>query len=620
MSWNDLLGQHLEHYQILSELGRGGSSRVYKARDTKLNRDVAIKVIPNDAEDRTTFIKRFDREVEVVRQLSHPNIVEVYDSGQNDDIVYLIMQCVTGGTLRKRAQGPLPVTEAVDFVIQMAQALRHAHRKGIVHRDVKPSNMLLEAEGSTHVLLTDFGIAKIQGARGVTKSGMTVGTPEYMSPEQAEGKDVDQRADIYALGCVLYELLAGRPPFHGSTPVSVLFQHVNSRPAYIRGFNPQVPHELWRVLMMALAKRPDERYPTAESLAGALAPFASEGMSLEDIAKKPTQPPVLESLGGVNTGARVGAETSTDRRGEPPEQDTAPMEPVARPRTRLNGNPASPRIRLPTRPLPESEHLRDLAFDSVPLGDSRLSASPTEYLGGGDSRPLWPHEEEWAHETGWVADSGRQSVPPARPRPRSAPVPSMPVQKRSGGWSVPTRVGAMVSGLLVLVVVSWVALSASGLGIARPEPTPTATIAPTATATVAPTPTITAAPTNTATPSAQDRLNQRAAASFRAVTLATFQDSSCSSGNSASHFSRGSTLWVNLCASSSAVSAPMTITLRQSGRTLATMRPSGQYIVPTGTYSGAMTLNYPPGTYDILVTLTINGSVAVARDSSFTIS
>jgi len=273
MGWNDLIGMRLDQYDILDELGRGGSSRVYHAYDTDAKRDVAIKVIPNDAEDRALFLNRFVREVEAVRQLHHPNIVGVYGAGENDEFVYLVMQCVTGGTLRRKLNGPLPVPEAVAYMVQIAYALHHAHTKGIIHRDVKPSNMLLEYPGSNHLLLTDFGIAKIQGARGLTKSGTTIGTPEYMSPEQSEGREIDERADIYALGCVLYETLAGRPPFLGSTPVSVLFQHVHSRPAYIRGFNPGVPAELVHILEIALAKRPDERYGSAESFARALRPF-----------------------------------------------------------------------------------------------------------------------------------------------------------------------------------------------------------------------------------------------------------------------------------------------------------------------------------------------------------
>ncbi len=279
LSWNDLIGRRLGQYEIVGELGRGGSSRVYRAYAHEDGRDVAMKVIPNDADDRAGFVQRFMREVEVIRKLNHPNIVQVYGSGQTNDIVYLVLQCVMGGTLRQRLGGrPLSVQQAAIYVIQMARALHHAHLQGIVHRDVKPSNMLVDADNPNHLLLTDFGTAKIQGARGPTKSGTTIGTPEYMSPEQAEGRDIDQRSDIYALGCVLYEALATRPPFVGSTPVSVLYQHVHSRPASIRSYNTSAPRELARIVEIALAKRPEDRFGTAEQLAEALTPFAEGGV------------------------------------------------------------------------------------------------------------------------------------------------------------------------------------------------------------------------------------------------------------------------------------------------------------------------------------------------------
>jgi serine/threonine-protein kinase len=274
--WDRLIGTRLEQYDIRDELGRGSWSRVYRAFDTALKRDVAIKVIPTDVDDRPLFLSRFEREAQAIGQLHHPNIIQAYAGGESDEFVYLVMQCVTGGTLRRKMNGPLPVPEAVAYMVQMAYALHHAHSKGIIHRDVTPSNMLLEYPGSNHLLLTDFGIAKLQGALRLTKSGIAIGTPEYMSPEQAEGRTIDERADIYALGCVLYETLAGRPPFLGSTPVSVLFQHVHSRPAYIRGFNPGVPAELVHILEIALAKRPGERYQTARSFARALRPWADE--------------------------------------------------------------------------------------------------------------------------------------------------------------------------------------------------------------------------------------------------------------------------------------------------------------------------------------------------------
>lgn len=273
MHWNDLIGRRIGSYQILSELGRGGSARVYRAHQESMHRDVAIKVLVNDSEDRMGFVRRFEREVEVVAQLSHPNIVAVYDSGEFEDLVYLVMQCVGGGTLRSRLGSPLEVGEACSGMIQMARALQHAHARGIVHRDVKPSNMLIDGEDSSRLLLTDFGIAKLAGLRGLTKSGTTIGTPEYMAPEQAEGREIDARADVYSLGCVLYEALGGRTPFAGSSPVSILYQQVHTAPDHIRALNPEIPRELARVVEVALEKRPEDRFSSAESFANALYPF-----------------------------------------------------------------------------------------------------------------------------------------------------------------------------------------------------------------------------------------------------------------------------------------------------------------------------------------------------------
>ncbi len=273
MQLNDLIGRRIGPYEIIGELGRGGSARVYKAYQESMHRYVAIKVLVNDSEDRLGFVRRFEREVEVVAQLSHPNIVAVYDTGEVEELVYLVMQYVNGGTFRQRLGQPLAVADACAAVIQVARALQHAHARGIVHRDVKPSNMLIETGEESRILLTDFGIAKLQGMHGLTKSGTTIGTPEYMAPEQAEGREIDARADVYSLGCVLYEALAGRAPFIGATPVSVLYQQVHTRPDYIRGLNPQVPRELARVIEVALAKRPEDRFTSAESFAQALRPF-----------------------------------------------------------------------------------------------------------------------------------------------------------------------------------------------------------------------------------------------------------------------------------------------------------------------------------------------------------
>lgn len=289
MQWNDLIGLQVGQYKVIEELGRGGAARVFRAYDEAEQRMVAFKVLPIESDDRLSFMRRFSREADAIRSLSHPNIVQVYDVGETEEFVYLVLRLVEGGTLRKRiASQRLSTQEACQYAIQIAHALDHAHRQGIIHRDVKPSNMLLDAERPGMILLTDFGTAKILNMRGLTKTGSTVGTPEYMSPEQAMGHEVDQRSDIYALGCTLYESLAGRPPFIGTAPVSVLYQQVHAQPTYIRSYNAEAPRELWSVLRKCLGKTPQERYGTAELLAEALQPFAD---GLIQPTPAPWQPP-----------------------------------------------------------------------------------------------------------------------------------------------------------------------------------------------------------------------------------------------------------------------------------------------------------------------------------------
>lgn len=679
MGWKDLIGMRLDQYEILAELGRGGSSRVYHARDTTLNRDVAVKLIPNDADDRALFISRFAREVEAVQQLHHPNIVAVFGAGENDEFVYLVMQPVSGGTLRQKLSGPLPVPEAASYMVQVAYALQHAHERGIIHRDVKPSNMLLESRDSKHVLLTDFGIAKIQGARGLTKSGTTIGTPEYMSPEQAEGRDIDERSDIYALGCVLYETLAGRPPFLGSTPVSVLFQHVHSRPAYIRGFNPGVPAELVQILEIALAKRPDERYGTAAAFAQALRPFASD---LPDISAfqpetgpiviarsrglTPTRPlPPVERLTQNDIADRDTIENATPvGQGGIPDETTsqlpaisarATMPPFLRhhhtlPPSRAYRPVPPSRARKTLPPYVRVRRAAPLSALNLSLGSPELNES-NEFTPGSTNEVAGPVTPQKPVNTGNVsrrpiklplgASPGSSGfVPAAKPLESEPPEPSSrrgaTRKKQDTGKNVPPtwpsahparkRIAGLIAAAVILALFGGLALNRTALGItfgAKSQPTvanATATSMSTATtqSTATAAPSKTAGPQPTATTTQQQILNQRAYSSFRAVTLATFSDSACSNANSRSTFRSGQSIYVNLCTSGYAVSAPMTVAIRQNGRVVYTMA-YGIYISPSSSYFYYTNHPFNSGTYDVLVTLNINGTVAVARDITLTI-
>jgi len=289
MGWSELIGAQLGKYQIEAEIARGGMSRVYQAHHIETNEPAAIKVMAlgSDGGDHNTFVRRFEHEAQAVEMLDHPHIVKVFDAGRSDDFVYIAMQLVLGGTFRQYLGRQLPVADACYQMSQMARALHHAHMQGVIHRDVKPANMLISKDDPTHLLLADFGIAKIMGQKGVTKTGTAVGTPEYMAPEQAKGEEIDPRADIYGLACVLYEALAGRPPFVGPTALSICYQHVHTRPAYIRGFNPEVPRALALVIEQALAKNPRDRFPTADAFASALHSFTEPNGA---IVRRPSTP------------------------------------------------------------------------------------------------------------------------------------------------------------------------------------------------------------------------------------------------------------------------------------------------------------------------------------------
>ena len=289
MENDPFIGQQLGAYTIQSKLGEGGMARVYKGYHARLKREVAIKVILSQIADKEGFKARFEREAQLIASLQHPNIVAVYDFGDIGHITYLVMQYVGGGTLRDQLRGghALDPRQAIVYCQEMARALHHAHLRGIVHRDVKPQNMLVSATDRNQLLLSDFGIAKLYDNRNegtmlgitggelrndpsLTNVDQIVGTADYMSPEQINGKLVDARTDVYALGIVLYQMLAGEVPFHSTTIQGLLFQHVYTPPKPIREVNPYVPEILEQITGKAIAKAPEDRFQSAEAMAQAL--------------------------------------------------------------------------------------------------------------------------------------------------------------------------------------------------------------------------------------------------------------------------------------------------------------------------------------------------------------
>jgi beta-lactam-binding protein with PASTA domain/predicted Ser/Thr protein kinase len=252
-------------YRIVRKLGAGGMADVYLAEDQELGRRVAIKILNNRHANDAQFIERFRREAKNAAALNHPNIVSIYDRGEAEDTYYIAMEYLDGRTLKELVigRGPAPVNVAVEYARQILSALRFAHRHGIVHRDIKPHNVLVDREG--RVKVTDFGIARA-GTSQMTEAGSIVGTAQYLSPEQARGGEVDQRSDLYSLGVVLYELLTGQTPFDGDTPVEIAMKHLSATPRPPSQIRRDVPRDLDMVVMRALAKDPDARYQSADEM------------------------------------------------------------------------------------------------------------------------------------------------------------------------------------------------------------------------------------------------------------------------------------------------------------------------------------------------------------------
>lgn len=266
----DLTGQRLSQYLILERISKGATSTVYKAYQEKLERYVAVKVLSPHFIDEEGFLERFKQEARAVAQLDHPNILPVYDFDQAGEVVYIVMKYVDTGTLKELMGVPLDLRLALEIVTQVGLALGYAHRQGVIHRDVKPGNILL-GEGNW-ALLTDFGLAKMRaGDRKLTKSGIGMGTPDYMSPEQAQGLPVDGRADLYSLGCMLHEMVVGRVPFEADSGMAVVVKHITEPPRPPREINSKLPLAVEQVILRSLEKDPNKRYQTAEAMVADLA-------------------------------------------------------------------------------------------------------------------------------------------------------------------------------------------------------------------------------------------------------------------------------------------------------------------------------------------------------------
>ena len=287
-------------YQLGQLVGRGGMAEVHVATDTRLGRTVAVKIMRADFATDSIFLERFRREAHSVAQMNNPNIVNIYDSGEEtvttetgeiEHLPYLVMEYVKGQTLRDilKVNGALSQRDAEQVMMGVLNALEYSHRMGIIHRDIKPGNIMISEQGVVKVM--DFGIARAidDSAATMTQSQGVVGTAQYLSPEQARGESVDMRSDLYSAGCVLYEMLTGRVPFDGDSPVAVAMQHLHAKPAPIESIAPDVPQAISHVCMMAMEKNPKYRYQSAMEMAAELR------LSLEGRTER-MQPRLVEAM------------------------------------------------------------------------------------------------------------------------------------------------------------------------------------------------------------------------------------------------------------------------------------------------------------------------------------
>ena len=304
-------GQMIDRYQIIRKLGQGGMAVVYEALDTRLERKVALKIILPRVDKQEVFLARFDREAKALAKLTHPYIVPIFDYGSYEDKPYLVMEYLPGKTLKEKMGKPFPFKEAASLLIKISQAVGYAHQHKVIHRDIKPGNILFRDEDTP--LLSDFGISKLTGSETpsqLTATGVSIGTPDYISPEQGKGIAVDQRSDIYSLGVIFYELITGKKPYQADTPLSLIIKHITEPLPSPREIIPSLPLTVEQVICKALEKEPDQRFQTTDEFIKAL-----QSLLLTQEEESPESKLFSKTGTGSNTLQSVrGAETQDKTR------------------------------------------------------------------------------------------------------------------------------------------------------------------------------------------------------------------------------------------------------------------------------------------------------------------
>jgi serine/threonine protein kinase len=364
-----MIGRTLATYRLVEKLGEGGMGEVYRAHDEMLDRDVALKMLRPELASRSSTVDRFRAEAVTLAKLDHPGIARIHGCSRHDDRWFIVMEFVPGETLLARLAraGRLPWLDVVPIVCQLLDALEYAHRRGVIHRDLKPANVLMGEEG--RVKVTDFGIARVLGTERATRTGHIVGTLEYMSPEQVRGEEVDGRADLYAVGILLYELLAGRVPFNGTADYEVMMQHLQAPVPSLRRVAPDAPAWFDGILRRALAKAPADRFASAALFQVAIEAHAAAEPAMRikatRLAAAAMEAAVIGAAGPVpratDTQATVPHALAATRLGSEPGSAPAPHGLAP---TRLAPTPAS--AAAPTHLAPERAPCRRRPFSRRP--------------------------------------------------------------------------------------------------------------------------------------------------------------------------------------------------------------------------------------------------------------